>query len=157
MPHRFTVIDKIGREVEDSPVLQAVTCQVEEIRIDQAPFALAFFRPGIRAVDIDRLQAVRTQVAIHQVTGFHTHGKDIVQAGVFDAGTGLAAALIENIDGDEVDLRLSGSELDDKIADPATDFQGQRLRVVEQGSEATGFFQLRLRNKHRGGDEGHTL
>ncbi len=154
---RLAVIDEIGGEIEHPAWLQAVKDKIEKILVKQAAFAMPFFRPGVGAVDVNRLQAVFAKIMVKEITGLDAHHADISQPGFFDPAAGLPTALVKYVDGDIVPFWMKFGDLDDKVTYPAADFEAKRVIVPEQGSKAASLFQLRLGDKNRRGDKGHSL
>ena len=57
----FGIVVEIGTEKEITVWLQVLSQVEEELAVDQSSVPVAFLWPGIRAVDIDRREALRLQ------------------------------------------------------------------------------------------------
>ena len=131
----FRIVVEISAEKEISSRFQMLSQVEEKIAVDQSSAPVAFFGPGIRAVDIDRREALRLQTFVQQPAGFNAHDTNVLHAGFINLLTGFKAPFIVDINSEEVCPGLFASTLKHEMACAAAYFQCQRMIVAENGRQ----------------------
>ena len=131
----FRIVVEISAEKEISSRFQMLSQVEEKIAVDQSSAPVAFFGPGIRAVDIDRRETLRLQTFVQKPTGFNAHDTNVLHAGFINLLTGFKTPFIVDINSEEVCLGLFASTFKHEMACAAAYFQCQRMIVAENGRQ----------------------
>jgi hypothetical protein len=131
--HIETVIIEVGGKIKVSAGQEKFLQKQNKLPVDEAPFAVLFFRPGVRAVYVDGPQSPWRKPLRNELTRLLTEYPHIPDIHPVDPATGLVASFVIKIYGYEIPVPVVQRGFSEEIADAATDFQRQRIVVTEYG------------------------
>jgi len=103
--------------------------------IDEPILMVAGFWPGIGKIDVDCRSGMRRQKILEEIGGFDSDAANIVQPGAAALAVQFRDSAQQPFDADKVCFWMPSRQFDEKGSIAATEFDFQRLRLLEKGTQ----------------------
>src|ERR1043166_9576888 len=98
-----------------------------EVVVDQAMFAVFALRPGVRKINMERMDGGKWQEVFHKIGRFQANASQVGQLGAQAFPAQLPNSAEERFTSDEIMSRILSGPFYQKRATPAPQFHFQRL------------------------------